>query len=269
MSDLRILTCVDNPTLRETVEAVTHAQGLDGAVNLIALSSVSTTAEVLARIAADPPALILVQWDDPRWNVPHAVAALKTNPATRRIPIAAVSAAQHTEWVAQARSAGCDEALTRDELATALPAFIQQHTRHNVDESAELLRQAALLPSDLLIKGIHEFNAGAYFEQHETLETAWRAESGPIRQLYQGILQVGVAYYQIQRHNYNGALKMFQRAWQYLTPLPGVCQGVDVAQLRTDAQAARTELERLGPARIADFNPVLFKPVRLDSHKPA
>jgi predicted metal-dependent hydrolase len=127
----------------------------------------------------------------------------------------------------------------------------------------ELIRQSALPPPDLLIKGIHEFNAGAYFEQHETLETAWRNEPGPIRHLYQGILQIGVAYYQIQRHNYLGAHKMFQRAWQYLDPLPTVSQGVDIAQFRADTRAAQAELERLGPQRIADYNPVFFKPIRM------
>ncbi len=87
----------------------------------------------------------------------------------------------------------------------------------------ELLRQSNLPPPDLLVKGIHEFNAGAFFEQHESLETAWRNEPGPIRHLYQGILQIGVAYYQIQRRNYIGAHKMFERAWQYLDALPDVC----------------------------------------------
>lgn len=131
------------------------------------------------------------------------------------------------------------------------------------DLQEELLRQAALPPSELLLKGIHEFNAGAYFEQHETLETAWREEPGPIRQMYQGILQIGVAYYQVQRLNYTGASRMFQRAWQYLDPLPDICQGVNIAQFRADAHAAQAELERLGPERIAAFNSVFFKPIQV------
>jgi hypothetical protein len=81
--------------------------------------------------------------------------------------------------------------------------------------------------------------------------------------MYQGILQVGVAYYQIQRRNYTGARRLFQRAWQYLSALPDVCQGVDIAQLRADVQAAQAELERLGPERIAEFPPELLRPIRL------
>jgi uncharacterized protein len=128
-------------------------------------------------------------------------------------------------------------------------------------DRAELLRQCALPPPDLLLKGIAEFNAGAYFEQHETLETAWRAEPGPIRLMYQGVLQVGVAYYHIKRRNYAGAVKLFQRALRHLDPLPDVCQGVDIARLRADARAAQFELERLGPDRIGQYNPVFLKPV--------
>ncbi|MEI7467606.1 MAG: DUF309 domain-containing protein, partial [Chloroflexota bacterium] len=90
---------------------------------------------------------------------------------------------------------------------------------------------------------------------------AWRAEPGPVRQLYQGILQIGVAYYQIQRQNYVGARKMFMRAWQYLNVLPAVCQGVDVAQLRRDAQTAQAMLENLGPERIGEFDTHLLQPL--------
>ena len=130
------------------------------------------------------------------------------------------------------------------------------------EQHSELLRQSQLPPTELLIKGIAEFNAGAYFKQHETLETAWRNEPGPIRQLYQGILQVGVAYYQIQRMNYVGAMKMFFRAARFLDILPDVCVTVDISRLRLDAATARTELERLGPGRIGEFKPMLLRPIQ-------
>jgi predicted metal-dependent hydrolase len=80
--------------------------------------------------------------------------------------------------------------------------------------------------------------------------------------MYQGILQVGVAYLQIERKNYIGARKLFLRAWQYLNVLPDICQGVDIAQLRADAQAARDALEQLGPERIAAFPRALMAPIR-------
>ena len=85
---------------------------------------------------------------------------------------------------------------------------------------------------------------------------------GPVRDLYRAILQVGVAYYQIENGNARGALKMLQRSVQWLYILPEVCQGIDVAQLRRDSYAVRAELERLGPGRLNEFDMSALKPLR-------
>ena len=45
-------------------------------------------------------------------------------------------------------------------------------------------------------KGSRSSIAASIFEQHETLELLWRAERRDIRYLYQGILQIGVAFHQ-------------------------------------------------------------------------
>jgi uncharacterized protein len=121
------------------------------------------------------------------------------------------------------------------------------------------------VPPPLLLKGLHEFNTGQYFECHETLETAWRAEAGPVRDLYQAVLQVGLGYYQIERGNYTGARKMFLRAERWLNNLPDRCRGIDVTGLRADAAAARAHLEAIGPARIAAFDRSLMKPVSYEN----
>src|SRR5689334_2590675 len=60
-------------------------------------------------------------------------------------------------------------------------------------------------PSELS-KALHEFNAGEFFEQHETLELLWRATPGEIRHLYEGILQVGVGmHHLLVNKNFHGA----------------------------------------------------------------
>jgi len=133
----------------------------------------------------------------------------------------------------------------------------------NDAQNRMLRKQCDAMPNELLLRGIALFNAGDYFEQHEVLEEAWRQESGPIRQLYQGILQVGVAYLHIKRGNYLGATRLLERALDKLLQLPDVCQGVDVAQLVSDASTARAQVIRLGPERINQFSSVFFKPVRL------
>ncbi len=119
--------------------------------------------------------------------------------------------------------------------------------------------QGALHP--LALRGIALFNARDYFGAHEALETAWREERGAIRDVYRGILQVGLAYYHIQRLNYRGAVKMFRRCRQWLDPFPDTCRGIDLGQLRSDFLRAEEEVLRLGPEKLAYFNHELLKPL--------
>lgn len=110
-------------------------------------------------------------------------------------------------------------------------------------------------------EGICLFNEGKYFEAHEALEAAWRAETGSIRELYQGILQAAVVYHHILRGNYAGAVKVFRRCIKHLKPWPESCRGVDVGCLRDDLSQVIAKVQRLGPENIAEFDPSLLKPV--------
>jgi hypothetical protein len=66
-------------------------------------------------------------------------------------------------------------------------------------------------PPLLLLEAVAQFNRGDYFEQHETLELLWRAEARPVRRLYQGILQIDVAFHHLRRRNYHGVMYMLTR----------------------------------------------------------
>lgn len=85
------------------------------------------------------------------------------------------------------------------------------------------------------IKGIQLFNQKKFFAAHEELELAWRDEPGGIRDLYRGILQIGVAYYHIQHRNFTGAQKMFIRAEKWLASYSGYYLGINVGKLKKDA----------------------------------
>lgn len=113
----------------------------------------------------------------------------------------------------------------------------------------------------MAVKGFQFFNLEQFFEAHEELELAWREEKGPIRDVYRGILQVGLGYYHILRGNYRGAVKMFLRCRNWLAPYPSDCRGIDIERLRQDYQRAEIELLRLGPDRIAEFNRAFIRPV--------
>jgi uncharacterized protein len=109
-------------------------------------------------------------------------------------------------------------------------------------------------PPDVLLRGIEQFNAGEFFEQHETLELLWRETSAPVRGLYHGVLQIGVGFHHWGRGNFHGASVLLEEGIERLRPFAPTCQTVDVAALIGDATAARERLLALGPDRMAEFD---------------
>jgi uncharacterized protein len=118
-------------------------------------------------------------------------------------------------------------------------------------------------PSQVLLEGIRQFNRREFFACHETLEALWMAERAPIRDLYQGILQIGVGFYHAQRGNYVGATLTLGRGLERVRPFAPTCRGIDVGALVRQAEAAERELRRLGPNRVADLDPRLIPVIRL------
>ncbi len=102
--------------------------------------------------------------------------------------------------------------------------------------------------------GIERFNKGEYWLAHEALEDAWNEAPVPIKELYRGILQAAVVYHHISKQNFRGALKVYLRSQKWLNPLPDICQGVDIARLRADLDAAIAEVRRLGAERLGEFD---------------
>ncbi len=110
------------------------------------------------------------------------------------------------------------------------------------------------LPSAEMIKGLEQFNRGEYWDQHETLEGVWRAESrASIRNLYKGIIQVGVGFYHLTRVNYAGVMKVLPRGITYLWPYTPECCGVDVARLISEASAIYRRARELAPDRLGEI----------------
>ncbi len=206
-------------------------------------------------------ALALVDGALPDW--PGWVARIKTDQATRRIPVLVVARDLSPE---RAAGAGANGVLAPGTPDGGWLDRIGELARGLDPADAETLAcqcRDALPPLARL--GVEKFNAGAYYAQHDAFEELWMAETGPVRELYRAILQVGVAYYHVTRGNHAGALKMLRRSVQWLALLPDVCQGVDVRRLEADAARVRGELEAMGPAAIASFDRALLQPVRLVS----
>lgn len=105
-----------------------------------------------------------------------------------------------------------------------------------------------------LRKGIEEFNHSEFFECHETLEELWLAERRPIRQLYQGILQIGVGFYHLRAGRHRPVVTLLKRGSKYLEPFAPLCMGVDVSGLLQGAARCLAEVEELGPQGVNDFD---------------
>jgi hypothetical protein len=188
------------------------------------------------------------------------IPSIKTVPATRWIPIICFGSHVDVDTLREARQTGADEVVARSRFVTALPELIQKHVRRTnaerlADTCTEPLHQRA-------IHGLELFNRGDYFTAHEELEEAWKEDLSPGRDLYRGVLQVAVAYFHVRNGNFKGAMKMFQRARHWLDPLPDVCRGVYVEQLRQDAYTVHDQILSLGPENLGDFDSNDLKPVR-------
>lgn len=251
MSSAPIILLADLPhDLVRTISATIDGQGWRVHLGL------DPERDALAQVADLQPALIVVMAD----SLPEWIATIRANTATRRIPVLAIMSSADSDQAV--RQVGIRDTILLAGLTDPAVIFKYARSRPHADLLAD---SCAGDLSELVLKGLHEFNTHEFFECHETLEAAWNAETGPARELYRVILQVGLAYYQIERRNYLGALQMFLRTRQWFARLPDRCRGIDVAQLRADADAARLHLETLGPARIDQFDRGLIKPIQYEA----
>jgi hypothetical protein len=120
-------------------------------------------------------------------------------------------------------------------------------------------------PPHGLLEGIKLFNAGEYFECHEILEDIWRAEPDPIRALYQGILQIGVAFHHLHRRNWRGAVKLLDGGIDKVSRFLPCCMGVDTLALDQAARGCLDLLRELGPERVGEFDWALIPTIAVAS----
>jgi uncharacterized protein len=119
-------------------------------------------------------------------------------------------------------------------------------------------------PPELLRQGIAQLNRGEFFEQHETLEELWRAERRDVRYLYQGILQIGVAFHHLGNANWRGATGLLSGGIEKVSRFRPVCMGVDTGTLTAEAQACLDRLRELGPQRVDDFDWEMVPRIEID-----
>jgi predicted metal-dependent hydrolase len=224
---------------------------------------------LLDKVTDWQPTLLIFDLANSKIPWQHWFKILKSSPATRRIPIICFGPHTKVEVMESAHQLGADAVLARSRFSSTMPDQIKKYAR--IPNRAIVSEACKETISPLALKGIEAYNKGSYFEAHEYLEDAWNEDQSAARELYRAILQVAVAYLQIQRGNYAGAVKMFLRSRQWIEPLPDICRGVDVAQLRIDAQEVYNELIDLGSENLHNIDQSSFQPILLidnDDTKP-
>jgi predicted metal-dependent hydrolase len=215
--------------------------------------------QLFTKLADWQPALLLFDLTNEAIPWRQWIPALKSSPATRRMPIMCFGPHEDVARMSEAKRLGADVVLARSRFTADMATLFQRYA--NIPD-LNILQESCQEPlSAKASKGLQLFNEGEYFECHEELEDAWNEDQGPGRDLYRGILQVAVAYLQIERGNYRGAIKMLLRVRQWLDPLPDICRGINIAQLRRNAQAVHDTLLQLGPERLSEFDLTSFKKV--------
>ena len=111
---------------------------------------------------------------------------------------------------------------------------------------------------ECVLRGVAEFNRREFFEAHETLEEAWAEENGHLRIFYQGVIQIAVGCAHIQRGNFTGASHMLARGQAKVVAEAAFSPGIDAKALLAAAVACEDEMRRLGPERIAEFDPARY-----------
>jgi predicted metal-dependent hydrolase len=217
--------------------------------------------QLFREISSKQPALLLFDLANQAVPWRQWIPMLKSSAATRRIPIMAFGPHVDVEMRQEAKLIGADFVYARSRFSNSMPQLLQEHAY--IPEYGAINAACEEPIPDLARRGIEKFNQGAYYACHDDLEEAWRQDSGPARDLYRGLLQVAVAYYQIERGNYRGATKMLLRMRQWLDPMPPVCQGVNVARILEEATAVQDALNHLGPEKIGEFDRKLFRPIEL------
>ena len=143
---------------------------------------------------------------------------------------------------------------------TAVRAYLEPRIRSIFDHAPDAAtRQPQPLPEptampDGLREGIALFNQGRFYDAHEAIEHEWHAERGPIRRLYQGILQIGVGFHHALSGNHRGALLLLGDGIDKTADFVPETLGIDTERLVTEARACREEITALGPERLDAFD---------------
>jgi predicted metal-dependent hydrolase len=102
-------------------------------------------------------------------------------------------------------------------------------------------------------QGIEQFNAGHFFDAHETWEAIWLVSPEPEKTFLQGIIQIAAAFHHYSRGNTPGTRSLLEAGLRRLARFPAAHREIALGSLRAEAHgwaAALAEGRDPGPARL-------------------
>src|SRR5262245_10448726 len=111
-------------------------------------------------------------------------------------------------------------------------------------------------------KGVAEFNAGKFFECHDTLEEIWQGMRGPSRDFFQGLIQISVGFYHLRNGNLRGGQSQLEKGLKALQRYGDRYAGMELGNLRGEVERW-LERVRAGEnlrANVADLPKYNFTP---------
>ena len=87
-----------------------------------------------------------------------------------------------------------------------------------------------------LSNAVDQFNAGLYWDCHETLEDLWRSTPYPLRHFYQAIIKIAVGLHHADRHNAKGARNKLSEGLRLLKPFTPTLLSLNTLSLAQETQ---------------------------------
>ncbi len=115
----------------------------------------------------------------------------------------------------------------------------------------------------VLQKSVLLFNHHLFFEVHEVLEPQWMQEQGEIKKFLQGLIQIAVAFYHLERGNLAGTRSLLHEGLIKIAPHSPACLGVELRDFIAGLEECRQIISGLSPETCKQFSPDTIPRMRL------